>query len=60
VSGAAAGLVVASEALKATVALIAIFGVLFPAMVTGMIVYAIVQGRGEKSDNDDARINPRL
>ena len=49
-----------SDAAKATIALIAIFGVLFPALVTGMIVYAIVQARGEKTENDERRVNPRL
>jgi hypothetical protein len=56
----AALVLVASEAVKATVALIGIFGVLFPALVTGMIIYIVVQARGEKSDNDDARVNPRI
>jgi hypothetical protein len=49
-----------SDAAKATIALIAIFGVVFPAFVTGLIVYAIVQGRGEKTDNDEHRVNPRF
>jgi hypothetical protein len=49
-----------SDAAKATIALIAIFGVGFPAVVTGLIVYTVVQARGEKTDNDEHRVNPRL
>ena len=49
-----------SEAAKATIAMIGIFGVLFPAIVTGLIAYAVVQARGEKTDNDERRVNPRF
>jgi hypothetical protein len=39
------------EAWKATLALIAIFGVLFPALVTGLIIFAIAQSMAERSEN---------
>ncbi len=38
----------ADIALETTIVYILIWGILFPAFVTGLIVYAIVIGRGEK------------
>jgi predicted anti-sigma-YlaC factor YlaD len=40
-----------SEAWKATLALLFIFGVLFPAIVTGLIVFAIAQAMAERAQN---------
>jgi hypothetical protein len=40
-----------SEAVKTDLALIAIFGVLFPALVTGLIIFAIAQSMAERADN---------
>ena len=40
-----------SEAVKTDLALIGIFGVLFPALVTGLIVFAIAQSMAERADN---------
>jgi hypothetical protein len=40
-----------SEAWKADLALIGIFGVLFPALVTGLIVFALAQTAAERADN---------
>jgi hypothetical protein len=39
------------ESWKATLALIGIFGVLFPALVTGLIVFAVAQSMAERADN---------
>ena len=44
-----------SEAWKATLGLIFIFGVLFPAIVTGLIVFAIAQALAERSQNLERR-----
>jgi hypothetical protein len=38
-----------------TVGLLFTFGVLLPALVTGLIVVAIVSGRGEKDVDDEVR-----
>jgi hypothetical protein len=40
-----------SEAWKASLSLIAIFGVLFPALVTGLLVFAAAQSMAERADN---------
>jgi hypothetical protein len=40
-----------SEAVKTDISLIAIFGVLFPALVTGLIVFAVAQSMAERADN---------
>jgi hypothetical protein len=44
-----------SEAWKTTIANVVVWFVGFPALVTALIGYAIVQARGEKADNDAAR-----
>ncbi len=41
-------LIALSDAWKATIALIAVFGVLFPALVTGLIAFAVAQGLAER------------
>jgi hypothetical protein len=40
-----------SEAWTTDLALIAIFGVLFPALVTGLLVFAVAQSMAERADN---------
>jgi len=50
----------ADIALETTIVYVLIWGILFPAFVTGLIAYAIVIGRGEKQDNDEHRRFPRL
>jgi hypothetical protein len=45
-----------SEALKTTIAYVAIWFVIFPAIVTGLIAFAIVQTIGEKRQNDERRV----
>jgi hypothetical protein len=49
-----------SDALATTIVNVLIWGVLFPAFVTGLIVYAIVIGRGEGEENKEHRRFPRL
>ncbi len=53
-------LLFADAALETTIIYILIWVVLFPAFVTGLIVYAIVVARGEKESNDENRRYPRL
>ena len=39
------------DAAKATLALIGVFGVVFPALVTGLIVFAAAQAAAERQEN---------
>ena len=39
------------DAAKATIALVAVFGVVFPALVTGLIAFAAVQAAAERQAN---------
>jgi hypothetical protein len=39
------------DAAKATIALIGIFGVVFPALVTGLIAFAAAQAAAERQEN---------
>jgi hypothetical protein len=48
-----------SEAASTTIVYILIWVILFPAFVTGLIVYAVVVGRGEGQENDEHRRFPR-
>ena len=50
----------ADIALETTIVYVLIWGILFPAFVTGLIAYAIVIARGEKEDNGEHRRFPRL
>ena len=50
----------ADIALETTIVYILVWGILFPAFVTGLIAYAIVIGRGEGEDNSEQRRFPRL
>jgi hypothetical protein len=47
--------VAVSEAVSVTLVSLAIWVVLFPVLVQGLIIYAVVQGRGEKRANDEFR-----
>ena len=49
-----------TEAQTSTIVSILIWVILFPAFVTGLIVYAIIVARGEKTENDEQRRYPRL
>jgi K+-transporting ATPase c subunit len=50
----------ADIALETTIVYILIWGILFPAFVTGLIVYAVIVGRGEGESNDEERRYPRI
>ena len=45
----------ADIALETTIVYILIWGILFPAFVTGLIVYAVIVGNGEKQENEENR-----
>jgi len=45
----------ADIALETTIVYILIWGILFPAFVTGLIIYAVVVGRGEGQANEENR-----
>lgn len=40
-----------SEAWKVTIALVGLFGVVFPALVTGLIIFAAAQAVAERQQN---------
>ena len=44
-----------SEAWTFSIALIGIFGVLFPGLMTGLIVFAVAQALGERQQNEARR-----
>jgi hypothetical protein len=48
-----------SQAAQTTIADIAVWIIGFPALVTGLIVYAVVQARGEKRADEEARLRRR-
>jgi hypothetical protein len=48
-------LLLADKALTTTIVAIAIWFIFFPVLVQGLIVYAIVQARGEKRANEELR-----
>jgi hypothetical protein len=48
-------LLLADEALKVTLVQLAIWVVFFPVLVQGLIIYAVIQARGEKRANDEYR-----
>ena len=43
------------EAAKVTIALVGLFGVLFPALVTGLIIFAVAQAMAERQQNQERR-----
>jgi hypothetical protein len=45
----------ADEALKVTLVSLAIWVVLFPVLVQGLIIYAVVLARGERRENEENR-----
>ena len=48
-------LIALSDAESATIALIAVFGVIFPALVTGLVVFALAQAAAEHQENLERR-----
>jgi hypothetical protein len=52
-------LVALSEAWKVSIALIVVFGVVFPALVTGLIAFAVAQGMAERKQNLERRLGRR-
>jgi len=44
-----------SEAWSFSIALIAVFGVIFPALVTGLIAFAAAQAMAERRENNERR-----
>ena len=44
-----------SEAWQTSIALIALFGVLFPGLVTGLIIFAAAQAAAERQENLERR-----
>ena len=44
-------LIALSDAWTASIALIAVFGVIFPALVTGLLIFAVAQAAAEREDN---------
>jgi len=48
-------LLAATEAFKVTFVSLLIWVVFFPILVQGLIVYAVILGRGEKRANDEYR-----
>jgi hypothetical protein len=51
-------LILASKAVSVTVVNLVIWGVVFPALVTGLIALAVIKAFGERQDNE-ARRNAR-
>jgi hypothetical protein len=47
------------DAAKATIALVAVFGVVFPALATGLIAFAIAQAAAERQENIERRARRR-
>ena len=50
----------ADIALETTIVYVLIWGILFPAFVTGLIIYAVIVGRGEGESNEEDRRYPRV
>ena len=48
-----AAMVIALSSVAATLGLVVIFFVVFPALVTGLIVFASAQAMGERAENQD-------
>jgi hypothetical protein len=44
-----------SEAWQTTLALVGVFGIVFPALVTGCIVFAVAQAMSERQQNRERR-----
>ncbi len=50
----------ADIALETTIVYILIWGILFPAFVTGLIIFAVIMGSGDGESNDEQRRYPRF
>jgi K+-transporting ATPase c subunit len=50
----------ADIALETTIVYVLIWGILFPAFVTGLIIFAVIMGRGDGESNDEDRRYPRI
>jgi hypothetical protein len=48
-------LLLADKALVVTIVSVAVWFVFFPLLVNGLVVYAVIQGRGEKRANEELR-----
>jgi hypothetical protein len=48
-------ILLADKALTTTLVCIAVWLIVFPLLVQGLIVYAVIQGRGEKRANQELR-----
>jgi hypothetical protein len=48
-------ILLADKALTVTIVSIAVWFVFFPLLVNGLVVYAVIQGRGEKRANEELR-----
>jgi hypothetical protein len=48
-------ILLADKALAVTIVSIAVWFVFFPLLVNGLVVYAVIQGRGEKRANEELR-----
>jgi hypothetical protein len=44
-------MIIAMTALQATLGLIGVFGVLFPVLIQGLVMFAVAQGIGEREQN---------
>ena len=53
-------MVLGLSACAATFGLVVVFFVIFPVLVQGLIVFAVVQGFGERAQNDEYARNHRL
>lgn len=49
-----------SDAAQETIVAILLWVILFPAFVTGLIVFAFVMSRGEAADNAENRTYPEI
>jgi heme/copper-type cytochrome/quinol oxidase subunit 2 len=45
----------ADKALTSTIVVILVWVIIFPVVVQGLIVYAVIQARGEKRANEELR-----
>jgi hypothetical protein len=54
-----AALVLASKAVTVTVVNLVIWGVVFPALVTGLIALAVIRSLGERQDNEERKRHRR-
>ena len=44
-----------SKAAETTIVNLVIWGVVFPALVTGLIAFAVIKSFGERADNEERR-----